>query len=60
MMCIRYLVLSLALMVPESLRAQSEIHQGYSETADQYEVDGRIVSNVDVTAPLWNPRGKTV
>ncbi len=37
----------------------SEIHQGYSETADQYEVDGWVISNVDVTAPLWNPRGKS-
>lgn len=36
-----------------------EVHQGYSETADQYEVDGNIVSNVDIKAPLWNPRGKT-
>lgn len=36
-----------------------EIHQGYSETADQYEVDGKIISNVDITAKLWNPRGKS-
>lgn len=36
-----------------------EVHSGYSETAPQYEVDGRIISNVDVEAPLWNPRGKT-
>ena len=37
----------------------SAIHQGYSDTADQYEVDGVVVSNVDVHAPLWNPRGKS-
>ncbi|WP_282124436.1 dipeptidase [Algibacter mikhailovii] len=37
----------------------TEIHQGYSETADQYEVDGWVISNVDVKAKLWNPRGKT-
>lgn len=35
------------------------VHQGYSETAAEYEVDGKIISNVDVQAPLWNPRGKT-
>ncbi len=40
-------------------QATSEIHQGYSETADQYEVDGWVISNVDVKADLWNPRGKT-
>ncbi len=37
----------------------SDIHQGYSDTADQYEVDGRVISNVDLEAKLWNPRGKT-
>ena len=37
----------------------SGIHQGYSDTADQYEVDGVVVSNVDVRAKLWNPRGKS-
>ena len=36
-----------------------EVHQGYSETADQYEVDGWVISNVDLHANLWNPRGKT-
>jgi microsomal dipeptidase-like Zn-dependent dipeptidase len=35
------------------------IHQGYSDTADQYEVDGWIISNVDLKANLWNPRGKS-
>ncbi|MCO4820862.1 MAG: membrane dipeptidase [Flavobacteriaceae bacterium] len=35
------------------------IHRGYSDTADQYEVDGAIISNVDITAKLWNPRGKS-
>ncbi|WEM44162.1 membrane dipeptidase (plasmid) [Photobacterium sp. DA100] len=35
------------------------IHQGYSDTAPQYEVNGKVISNVDVKAPLWNPRGKT-
>ena len=37
----------------------SEIHQGYSETAPLYEVDGFVISNDDVEAYLWNPRGKT-
>jgi microsomal dipeptidase-like Zn-dependent dipeptidase len=37
-----------------------EIHQGYSETAEQYEVDGKIISNVDSKAWLWNPRGKSL
>jgi membrane dipeptidase len=37
----------------------SEIHQGYSDTASEYEVDGKVVSNVDTEAGLWNPRGKT-
>ena len=37
----------------------TEIHQGYSETAEQYEVDGWVISNVDVRANLWNPRGKS-
>lgn len=37
----------------------TEIAQGYSATAPQYEVDGVIISNVDITAVLWNPRGKT-
>ena len=36
-----------------------DIHQGYSETADQYEVAGNVISNVDIKAPLWNPRGKS-
>ncbi len=36
-----------------------EIHKGYSETSPLYEVDGNVISNVDVTARLWNPRGKT-
>ncbi|WNC73956.1 membrane dipeptidase [Thalassotalea psychrophila] len=35
------------------------VHQGYSATADQYEVDGKVISNVDTKATLWNPRGKT-
>lgn len=37
----------------------SEIHQGYSDTAPQYEVDGNVISNIDIEARLWNPRGKT-
>lgn len=36
-----------------------KIHQGYSETIEQYEVDGNIVSNVDTSAFLWNPRNKS-
>jgi membrane dipeptidase len=39
--------------------AGAEIHQGYSDTAPTYEVDGWIISNVDVRANLWNPRGKS-
>ena len=39
--------------------AAVEIHQGYSETAPLYEVDGNVVSNTDIEARLWNPRGKT-
>ncbi len=35
------------------------IHKGYSDTAPFYEVDGKIVSNVDIEAELWNPRGKS-
>lgn len=38
---------------------KGKIHQGYSDTAPQYQVNGNIVSNVDITAPLWNPRGKS-
>jgi membrane dipeptidase len=37
----------------------TEAHQGYSDTAPQYEVDGNVISNVDIKARLWNPRGKT-
>ena len=36
-----------------------EIHQGYSETAPLYEVNGFVISNEDISAYLWNPRGKT-
>lgn len=36
-----------------------DIHQGYSDTAPEYEVDGNVVSNVDTKAFLWNPRGKS-
>jgi membrane dipeptidase len=42
----------------DSVTEQS-IHQGYSDTAPQYEVDGRVISNNDIEAILWNPRGKT-
>jgi len=35
------------------------VHQGYSDTAKEYEVDGWVISNVDVRANLWNPRGKS-
>jgi microsomal dipeptidase-like Zn-dependent dipeptidase len=41
------------------IESSQEIHQGYSETVDEYEVDGWVISNVDVKAKLWNPRGKT-
>jgi microsomal dipeptidase-like Zn-dependent dipeptidase len=40
-------------------KTEPEIHQGYSESAPQYEVDGWVISNVDVNANLWNPRGKS-
>lgn len=39
--------------------AAEEAHQGYSDTAPQYEVDGNVISNVDIRARLWNPRGKS-
>lgn len=40
-------------------KVSKDIHQGYSETADLYEVDGWVISNNDLHANLWNPRGKT-
>ncbi|MGI9308590.1 MAG: dipeptidase, partial [Gammaproteobacteria bacterium] len=43
----------------ETATSAPEIHQGYSETAPLYEVDGLVISNDDATAYLWNPRGKT-
>ena len=43
----------------EKRSSAQPIHKGYSATADRYDVDGKIISNVDITAPLWNPRGKT-
>jgi len=43
----------------ETKTETQEIHQGYSATADQYEVDGWVISNNDLHANLWNPRGKT-
>ena len=39
--------------------AETEIHQGYSDTAPQYEVDGWVISNIDIKANLWNPRDKS-
>ena len=39
--------------------AEPTIHEGYSDTASEYEVNGRVISNVDIEAPLWNSRGKT-
>lgn len=36
-----------------------KVHQGYSDDASQYEVDGHLISNVDTGAFLWNPRGKS-
>lgn len=36
-----------------------KVHKGYSATAPQYEVNGRVISNVDLRAYLWNPRGKS-
>jgi membrane dipeptidase len=39
--------------------SSGEIFQGYSDTAPEYEVNGNVISNVDVRARLWNPRGKT-
>ena len=56
-MCI--LMGTFCLFLTPFLMAKSVIHQDYSDTADQYEVDGRVISNVDTSAPLWNPRGKS-
>lgn len=39
--------------------SDGKIHQGYSDTAPEYEVNGRVISNVDLKAYLWNPRGKS-
>jgi membrane dipeptidase len=39
--------------------AEEKIHQGYSETAPLYRVDGFVISNDNIEAYLWNPRGKT-
>ena len=53
---------ALAACAPAEEAAESPeetVHQGYSDTAPQYEVNGFVISNVDVRAPLWNPRGKT-
>ncbi|WP_162892785.1 dipeptidase [Vibrio superstes] len=36
-----------------------DIHKGYSDSADYYEVDGVVVSNTDYEFKLWNPRGKS-
>ena len=38
---------------------EQSVHEGYSDAAPEYVVDGNVVSNVDVRARLWNPRGKT-
>lgn len=38
---------------------QDAPHQGYSDTAAEYEVNGNVISNVDTSAFLWNPRGKS-
>jgi len=53
------LAAAVALATSVNAFAADKIHQGYSATADQYEVDGVVVSNVDTSAPLWNPRGKS-
>jgi len=37
----------------------SEPHQGYSDTAPLYKVDSFVISNDNIEAYLWNPRGKT-
>jgi membrane dipeptidase len=39
--------------------AEEKIHEGYSETAPSYRVDGFVISNDNIEAYLWNPRGKT-
>jgi membrane dipeptidase len=39
--------------------AEEKIHEGYSETAPLYKVDGFVISNHNIEAYLWNPRGKT-
>jgi membrane dipeptidase len=43
----------------EESAKKGEVHQGYSDTAPEYEVNGRIISNVDLKAYSWNPRGKS-
>lgn len=54
-----YSILLIAIFAFSCGEQKEEVHQGYSDTADQYEVDGVVVSNVDINAKLWNPRGKT-
>lgn len=54
----RIQLLALMSTIVMSACAEQEVYQGYSETAPQYEVDGQIISNVDIRARLWNPRGK--
>jgi len=51
--------MAMLLSATAAFAKESKVHQGYSETAPQYEVNGRVISNVDVKAFRWNPRGKT-
>jgi microsomal dipeptidase-like Zn-dependent dipeptidase len=44
---------------PADDSAEPAIHKGYSGTAPQYEVDGWVISNVDIRSNLWNPRAKS-
>jgi len=53
------LTLAISLVFSSAVFAGEKIHQGYSDTANQYEVDGWVISNVDLGANLWNPRGKS-
>ncbi|WNC66967.1 membrane dipeptidase [Thalassotalea nanhaiensis] len=53
------LTLSIATAFIANMSVAAEIHQGYSKTAKQYQVNGNVVSNVDTSANLWNPRGKS-
>ena len=55
---VQVVLIACCVFYPFSANAET-VHKGYSEKAPQYQVDGNIISNVDTTAFLWNPRGKS-